>query len=182
MQGVNRGVFGVPLSRKVQIEQLIELLECRNPLPRPTANLDKVKGEWRLLYSTICILGSKRTKLGLRDFITLGDVVQSIDVDQNKATNTVTFSVSGFSALSGALTIEASYNASSATRVDICFEKSSIVPDQLMKLFQKNYDMLLSIFNPEGWLEITYVDDNMRIGRDEKGNIFLLEKLSKGLR
>lgn len=27
---------------------------------------------------------------------------------------------------------------------------------QLMNIFQKNYDMLLDIFNPEGWLEITY--------------------------
>jgi hypothetical protein len=41
-----------------------------------------VKGEWKLVYSTISILGSKRTKLGLRDFIALGDFVQIIDVDQ----------------------------------------------------------------------------------------------------
>lgn len=74
-----------------------------------------------------------------------------------------------------------------------------------MNLFRKNYDLLLSIFNPEGWLEITYpifsslifynyinidekcsyfliplshryVDDSMRIGRDDKGNIFVLER------
>jgi hypothetical protein len=41
-----------------------------------------VKGEWRLLYSTISILGSKRTKLGLRDFIMLGDFIQVIDVEE----------------------------------------------------------------------------------------------------
>ena len=40
----------------------------------------KVGGCWKLLYSTITILGSKRTKLGLRDFITLGDFFQNIDV------------------------------------------------------------------------------------------------------
>ncbi len=44
--------------------------------------LNQVEGEWKLLYSTISILGSKRTKLGLRDFINLGDFVQIIDVDQ----------------------------------------------------------------------------------------------------
>lgn len=44
--------------------------------------LNQVKGDWKLLYSTISILGSKRTKLGLRDFINLGDFVQIIDVDQ----------------------------------------------------------------------------------------------------
>lgn len=138
--------------------------------------MEKVKGEWRLLYSTISILGLKRTKLGLRDFITLGDFLQTIDVDKSKAANTITFSVAGLGMLRGVLTIEASYVVSSVSRVDICFEKSSIVPDQLLKLFQKNYDLLLSVFNPEGWLEITYVDDDMRVGRDDKGNIFLLER------
>lgn len=39
-------------------------------------------GKWKLIYSTITILGSKRTKLGLRDFITLGDFHQNIDIIQ----------------------------------------------------------------------------------------------------
>jgi hypothetical protein len=39
----------------------------------------KVDGCWRLVYSTISILGSRRTKLGLRDFIALGDFFQTID-------------------------------------------------------------------------------------------------------
>ena len=65
-------------------------------------------------------------------------------------------------------------------RVDIHFESSRLVPEQLLSLFQKNYDLLLSIFNPEGWLEITYVDDMLRVGRpgrDYKGNVFLVERI-----
>lgn len=50
------------------------------------------------------------------------------------------------------------------------------VPDQLRQLFEKNYDLLLSIFNPEGWLDITYVDNELRVGRDDKGNLFVLER------
>lgn len=176
LKGINRGIFGVPAAQKAAIEQWIKLLEHRNPIKRPTEHLEKVKGEWRLLYSTISILGLKRTKLGLRDFITLGDFLQIIDVEKSKAANTITFSVAGLGMLSGALTIEASYVVSSASRVNIQFENSSIVPEQLLKLFQKNYDLLLSIFNPEGWLEITYIDDEMRVGRDDKGNIFVLER------
>lgn len=168
----------MPAAQKIAIERWITLLEDRNPISRPTEHLEKVEGEWRLLYSTISILGLKRTKLGLRDFITLGDFLQTIDVQKNRAANTIAFSVAGLGLLSGALTVEASYVVSSATRVDIRFERSTIVPDQLLKLFQKNYDMLLSIFNPEGWLEITYVDDEMRVGRDDKGNIFVLERTS----
>ena len=62
-------------------------------------------------------------------------------------------------------------------RVAIRFENSTLVPEQLLSLFQKNYDLLLSIFNPEGWLEITYIDETLRIGRDDKGNVFLLERI-----
>ncbi|GJP69789.1 hypothetical protein CLOP_g798, partial [Closterium sp. NIES-67] len=93
-----------------------------------------------------------------------------------RAANVVEFSVRGLGLLSGKLTIEATYTVSSPTRVDIRFESSSIVPDQLSKLFEKNYDLLLQVFNPDGWLEITYVDDTVRIGRDNKGNIFVVER------
>ncbi|KAF5957855.1 hypothetical protein HYC85_005080 [Camellia sinensis] len=128
LQGINRGIFGVPSAKKSEIEGLVKLLESMNPTPDPTLFLDKLGGCWKLVYSTITILGSKRTKLGLRDFISLGDFFQTIDVSQ------------------------------------------------LMNVFRKNYDLLLDIFNPEGWLEITYVDDTLRIGRDDKGNIFILER------
>ncbi|KAH9669314.1 Fibrillin-5 [Citrus sinensis] len=125
VQGINRGIFGVPSAKKSEIEALVELLESQNPTPHPTANLDKVGGTWKLVYSTITILGSKRTKLGLRDFITLGDFFQSIDV------------------------------AKVFMRVDIAYDNSTITPEQLMNMFRKNYDLLLGIFNPDGWLEIS---------------------------
>ncbi|XP_047941549.1 fibrillin-5, chloroplastic isoform X2 [Salvia hispanica] len=144
LQGINRGIFGVPSAKKSEIQNLVELLESQNPTPEPTLCLEKVAGAWKLIYSTISILGSKRTKLGLRDFINLGDFIQTINVDQ---------------------------------RVDISYQKSVITPDQLMNVFRKNYDLLLQIFNPDGWLEITYVDDALRIGRDDKGNIFILERI-----
>ncbi|KAL6223121.1 hypothetical protein ACLB2K_006511 [Fragaria x ananassa] len=143
LQGINRGIFGVPSAKKSEIEGLVEQLESQNPTPDPTVNLEKVGGCWKLVYSTITILGSRRTKLGLRDFISLGDFYQNIDV---------------------------------AKRVDISYDNSTITPVQLMNVFRKNYDILLGIFNPDGWLEITYVDDTVRIGRDDKGNIFILER------
>lgn len=139
----------------------------------------KMGGKWKLVYSTITILGSKRTKLGLRDFITLGDFHQNIDVIQGKAVNVIEFSARGLSLLNGQLRIEASFKVASKSRVDITYENSSITPEQLMNVFKKNYHILLQIFNPEGWLEITYVDDDLRIGRDDKGNVFILERSKK---
>lgn len=41
-QGTNRGIFGVPSTKKTQIESLVELLEAQNPTPDPTFNLHKV--------------------------------------------------------------------------------------------------------------------------------------------
>ncbi|OAE29957.1 hypothetical protein AXG93_669s1050 [Marchantia polymorpha subsp. ruderalis] len=61
----------------------------------------KVKGEWRLLYSTISILDVKRTKLGLRDFIALRDFLQIIDVDQRRPINKIGFNVTRLGMLSG---------------------------------------------------------------------------------
>ncbi|XP_007048240.2 PREDICTED: probable plastid-lipid-associated protein 7, chloroplastic isoform X2 [Theobroma cacao] len=176
VNGINRGIFGVPSSKKSDIEALVKLLESQNPTPDPTLNLDKVGGCWKLVYSTITILGSKRTKLGLRDIITLGEFFQTIDVEKSKAVNVIEFNARGLSLLNGKLTIEASFKIASKSRVDINYDNSTITPDQLMNVFRKNYNMLLAIFNPEGWLEITYVDDTMRIGRDDKGNTFILER------
>uniref|UniRef100_A0A7N0TSZ6 Plastid lipid-associated protein/fibrillin conserved domain-containing protein n=1 Tax=Kalanchoe fedtschenkoi TaxID=63787 RepID=A0A7N0TSZ6_KALFE len=156
VQGINRGIFGLTSEKKLEIERLLKLLESQNPTAEPTANLDKLGGNWRLVYSTITILGSKRTKLGLRDFISLGDFYQIIDVTEGKAINLIKFSVRGLNLLNGQLEIVASYKISSASRVSISYESSTIVPARLMNLFEKNYQLLLGIFNPEGWLEITY--------------------------
>ncbi|MCL7041914.1 hypothetical protein MKW94_002241, partial [Papaver nudicaule] len=155
LQGINRGIFGATSAKKSEIECLVKELESQNPTPDPTQNLDKVSGSWKLIYSTISILGSKRTKLGLRDFITLGDFLQIINVSEAKAVNVIKFSARGFGMLNGQLTIEASFKIVSKSRVDIQYESSTITPDQLMSLFQKNYDLLLGIFNPEGWLDIS---------------------------
>lgn len=105
------------------------------------------------------------------------------------------------STFGGALTIEASFEVATGSRVSVQFLRSTLRPDALQKLFEQaralgcgaaschcassdeppptlqNYELLLSIFNPDGWLDITYVDNELRVGRDDKGNIFLLERM-----
>lgn len=92
-------------------------------------------------------------------------------------TNVVDFNILLFGNFKGCLTLEARYEPVSPYRVSITLEKAALVPQQFQKLFEKNYDLLLAIFNPEGWLDITYVDSQHRIGRDDKGNVFVLERL-----
>ena len=57
-----------------------------------------------------------------------------------------------------------------------CVRMRAQAPDQLQALFQANLPLLLSIFNPEGWLDVTYLDAHHRVGRDDKGNVFLLQR------
>jgi hypothetical protein len=85
-----------------------------------------------------------------------GDLASPSLHPKEKAVNVIKFSARALKILSGQLTIEASYKITTKTKVDITLDSSTITPDQLMNIFQKNYDMLLAIFNPEGWLEITY--------------------------
>ncbi|EFJ48670.1 hypothetical protein VOLCADRAFT_45589, partial [Volvox carteri f. nagariensis] len=156
LEGLDRGIFGVPAAKKARILALISELEKHNTQTAPTANLEAVAGDWRLLYSTITITGAKRTKLGLREFVQLGAFIQHIDTANNLAVNRIEFSVSGFSSLRGFLTIRANYNVVSERRVGITYLDSTLVPTQLQKIFEANLDLLLSIFNPEGYLDLTY--------------------------
>ncbi|ONI01856.1 hypothetical protein PRUPE_6G163100 [Prunus persica] len=135
LEGINRGIFGVPSAKKAEIEALVKQLESQNPTPDPILNLEK-----------------------------------------GQAVNVIKFDVRGLNLFNGRLTIEASFKQASKSRVDIKYDNSTITPVQLMNVFRKNYHLLLGIFNPEGWLEITYLDETMRIGRDDKGNIFILER------
>jgi len=179
VDGTERGIFGVKSERRTAITEQVAALEASVAAPAaPLAaeHLPHLGGEWEVLFSTITILGKRRTRLGLRTLVSIEDLVQSIDVERKRSSNVVSFSVRGFSEIRGSLTIDATWEIASPQRVDISFEKSSMEPQQLQELFEDNYDMLLEIFNPEGWLETTYVDADFRIGRDNKENIFILQR------
>lgn len=42
IQGINRGIFGVPSAKKSEIEDLVKMLESLNPTPDLSHNLEKV--------------------------------------------------------------------------------------------------------------------------------------------
>ena len=131
----------------------------------------------QVLYSSIRILGPKRSRLGLRDFVQVGELYQEIDAENSKAVNRVGFSVAGIGNFGGELVITASFQRESSKRVAVTFEDAKLQPEQLDKMFAKHMPMLLEIFNPEGWLDVTYVDEEMRVGRDGSGNVFVLERV-----
>ena len=93
--------------------------------------------------------------------------------------------------------------------VDITYESSRLEPRQLQAIFEATLPLLLEIFNPQGWcaephrcvrrafgtakdtpdtsdtaefnrrLELTYVDEALRVGRDDKGHTFVLERAAR---
>lgn len=74
-----------------------------------------------------CLQGKRRTKLGLRNFISLGEFTQSVDVESCRASNRVDFAVSGLSFLSGFLQIDATYEVAGPKRVSIDFDRATLV-------------------------------------------------------
>ncbi|GBF91412.1 hypothetical protein Rsub_04152 [Raphidocelis subcapitata] len=180
LEGLDRGIFGTTAAKREAVLSLVARLEALNPLPQPLRRMDALAGEWRLLYTTIAITGVKKTKLGLREFVKLGDFVQIIDTENHAAINRVSFSVAGFAKFGGSLTINAAYAPAppplDGSRVEINFSDAKLTPEALEALFRANYDLLLSIFNPQGWLDVTYVDEEVRVGRDDKGHVFVVER------
>ena len=79
--------------------------------------------------------------------------------------------MTGFGRFKGQLSIAADYTPAppphAGSRVEISFKEASLTPEALEQLFRANYALLLSIFNPEGWLDVTDVDDEIRVGRDD---------------
>eukprot|EP00879_Flechtneria_rotunda_P032978 GHRR01036485.1.p1 GENE.GHRR01036485.1~~GHRR01036485.1.p1 ORF type:complete len:151 (+),score=36.31 GHRR01036485.1:88-540(+) len=62
VQGIDRGIFGVPASKRQEVAAVVEALEAVNPLQNPTQHLEQVAGSWHLLYTTISITVSNMIK------------------------------------------------------------------------------------------------------------------------
>ena len=96
----------------------------------------------------------------------------------------------GMPFLEGLVTIVARFEPVSERRVNVKFERSIISFQRLInyrspndfiqqiELGKKFLPLDFGIENREqkGWLEITYLDHNLRIGRGNEGNIFVLSK------
>ncbi|KAK9865474.1 hypothetical protein WJX84_009714 [Apatococcus fuscideae] len=140
LEGINRGIFGVQASRQASILNLIEDLEQHTTDHEAAQHLKEVEGCWRLLFSTIKIQGVRKTRLGLREVVSLGDFLQIIDTTEATAVNQVLFSLNLFGKLPGKLTIKATYKAVGSQRVEVTFADAKLEPRQLQELFASQLD------------------------------------------
>jgi hypothetical protein len=178
--GADRGIFSLDSALRARIHDQIEKTEALSPTPEPTMNdAEQVRGTWRLLYTTLTILGRKRVRLALATsskpgFVSLGELYQIVDCERKESRNVVVFNtVLGGS---GTFTVTANYQPVSQSRVEIQTKGTVLEPAKLEKLLGSNLSLLAEIFDPTGHLDITYLDATTRIGRDHANNIFVLER------
>jgi len=181
--GKNRGLLAKE-SDQVNILSLIEKLEDENPNRKPIETAQLLNGDWRLLYTTSKgILGIDRFPL-----VKLGEVYQSIRIADAKVYNIA--EVIGLPWLDGIVSVVATFTPVSPIRVNVRFERSIICSQKLAnyrtpakfiddiqagkKFFPLDFG--IETKDQKGWLEVTYIDQDLRIGRGNEGNVFVLSK------
>jgi PAP_fibrillin len=185
--GKNRGILATKIERQAILAAIAEL-ELRNPHPRPlTTAIDLLAGNWRLLYT------SSESLLGIDKFplVQLGTIYQCI-----RPTTSAIYNIAEVSSLipglNGVVSIVATFTAISESRVNVQFNRSVIGlrklldysdPDRLITAIengQKFTAIDLPINRQAGrepaWLDVTYLDDTLRIGRGNEGSVFVLTK------
>ncbi|HTL88622.1 MAG TPA: PAP/fibrillin family protein [Leptolyngbya sp.] len=181
--GKNRGILANE-AEKQGILSAIAQLEDHNPTPRPFEAINLLDGDWRLLYTT------SRGILGIDQFpfLNLGQVYQCIRAPEAKLYNIA--EVSGVPFLEGIVSVVAQFRPLSEQRVAVKFERSLIglqrlieyqSPAHLIQQLDSEKRFAAIDFNIEnreqqGWLDITYLDADLRIGRGNEGSVFVLTK------
>ncbi|ACK68933.1 PAP fibrillin family protein [Gloeothece citriformis PCC 7424] len=181
--GKNRGLLATETDR-VKVLSAVEQLEDHNPTPNPLEAQNLLEGNWRLLYTTSRgILGLDRVPL-----LQLGQTYQCIRTSEAKLYNIA--EIVGIPLFEGIVSVAARFEPVSTRRVNVKFERYILglqrfigyrSPNQLiedLELGKKLFSVDFSLENrdSQGWLEITYLDEDLRIGRGNQGSVFVLAK------
>jgi PAP_fibrillin len=179
--GKNRGLLATDRDRQF-ILAIAAQLEERNPTPQPLETPEKLAGNWRLVYtSSKDLLGLDRLPL-----VKLGEVYQCIRPQQiyNIA------ELYGIPFLETVVSVVAKITPLSEKRIQVEFERSISgfknllgyqSPDQFISQIQTGQkflglDIPIKPSNRQAWLDITYLDNDLRIARGNKGSLFILTK------
>lgn len=181
--GKNRGLLATE-AEKQAIMALVAQLEDRNPTPRPTEAADLLDGNWRLLYTTSSEL------LGIDNvpFLKLGQIYQCVRANEAKIYNIA--EVYGLPFLEGIISVTARFTPVSERRVNVKFERAISGLQRLIDYQSPDYfineiesgkkflaiDFSIADREQKGWLDITYLDEDLRIGRGNVGSVFVLTK------
>ena len=153
---VSRGLTESPEER-VLMRNLFEKLEKSNKIKSPLKLPSLAEGIWSLEYTT------SDSILGRNSYKRVGPIIQKIDVKNLKAENSETIDFFGFKINRK---VSADLSPLTSSKVAVQFKVFTIGP--------------ISFNAPssfKGELDITYVDEDLRLSRGDKGNIFVLTRL-----
>jgi hypothetical protein len=183
--GTNRGLLA-NAGQQQAILAAIANLEDFNPTPRPLAASNLLEGNWRLLYTTSKAL----LNIDRLPFFQLGQIYQCIRVETNSVYNIA--EIYGIPALEGLVSVVAKFVPVSQSRLQVKFQRSIIGLQRLIGYttpgdfiqqiesghFQNKlaFDFPIQSQQQQGWLDITYIDDDLRIARGNEGSVFVLSK------
>ncbi len=183
--GLNRGILATPDEKK-QVNALAQALEATNPTPHPLTAPEKLAGDWRLIYtSSKALLGLDRAPL-----VKLGQVYQCVRPNEQAIFNIA--ELYGLPYLEGLVSVVAKFEpvTEEPARVRVKFQRSIIGLRQLLNYREPKQfidqlatsktllglDFKLNSDEQQGWLDITYLDDDLRLGRGNEGSLFILSK------
>lgn len=180
--GTNRGLLATETQKQV-ILAAIASLEDFNPTPRPLEATHLLEGDWRLLYTTSKAL----LNLDRFPFYKLGQIYQSIRVETTSVYNIA--EIYGLPSLEGLVSVAAKFEPVSERRVQVKFQRSIIglqklvgytSPADFIQQIESGQKFTAIDFpiksDRQGWLDITYIDSDLRIGRGNEGSVFVLSK------
>lgn len=186
----NRGLLATNRDRQA-IQSLAAKLEDYTPYPNPLDPEAPLQGIWRLLYTTSDeLLGIDKIPL-----YKLGQIYQCVYPSESRIYNIA--ETIGLPQLNGLVSVGAKFEAVSNKRVDVAFERGVFGLQSLLgyqnpksfiqKLqtqdkfpFWQGIDFRINSDRQSGWLEVTYLDDDLRIGRGNQGSLFVLRKVREG--
>jgi len=150
----NRGLTAT-VDQKSEINELFAKLEKLNPTKKSMRS-DLVNGIWSMEYTT------SDSILGKGGFPRVGPILQTIDTATLTAENS---EVVNYFGVEVPRKVNSELSPQSDTLVNVQFKKFSLGP--------------ISFDAPErlrGYLDITYLDKDLRLSRGDKGNIFILTR------
>jgi hypothetical protein len=178
----NRGL-SASNTEKIAISAAIADVETSNPTLRPLESA-LLGGDWRLIYTTSASL----LNLGRLPLSDLGQIYQCIRLDTSRIYNIA--EIQSLPYLSSLVSVVAKFQLINERRVQVNFERSIVglqnllgyqspaafidkisSPARLMAI-----DFPINSNNLDSWLDITYLDENLRISRGNQGSVFVLTK------
>lgn len=179
----NRGLLANAADQQAILEQ-IALVEATNPTPQPTRHPTALAGDWRLLFTTSQeLLGIDRLPL-----FNLASVWQCIRPEQQQVVNIA--ELRGLPGLESLVSVVARFEVVSDLRLEVAFERLVLGlrrplgyqdPAQWVERLANpqrclGIDVRLAPRNRQGWIDVTYLDSDLRINRGNQNSVFVLTR------